>query len=407
MNSFFVATELELNDARTFGTFNFDAFGDTFVGAVDLLTCEGSGMTTYDETPDPEVNSGRWDNGELTWDFPAESVLSQVFWTPEDATGTGDFSQDTNWEPQLVPTNTVVTFFDRDGSATVRFSGTQESARTVVERGEVTFSEGHHNVVADDAQPGVVVGNATMDVATLILSSHLLTSASGAIGYGVDTIGNVNVSGSGTDWLMSGPLTVGDRGSGTLILDQEGRVTCSEFVLGKTAASSAIVQMSEGSSLETGMLSVGVAAESSIVVDESSLTSALGVIGLEGMGSVTVSGNGGKWLVNEGLTIGQGSEGLLEVSDGAEVIVASGDVGVGEFAMGTLTVRPGGSFNVGGGDLYVGGAAQKPVSSCLGPVLKDLVHQPFRCLANSSYRAEGIRASILMVALLSARKRLP
>ncbi len=152
-------------------------------------------------------------------------------------------------------------------------------------------------------------GNGTL----IIADGGAVTSNSGHVGAFAGGSGNVIVSGKDSTWTVAGELRVGDQGTGN--------VTSGKLTIGEGARI-----------IENG---VEVPSKAGGVV-----SSSFGDIGTfaGGQGEVTVAGAGSRWTVGGALRIGDEGTGTLTIKEGGQVTSLSGLVGSRPGSSGTVLV---------------------------------------------------------------------
>ncbi len=182
-----------------------------------------------------------------------------------------------------------------------------------------------------------------------VTSGGSVGNAIGCIGYYSGSVGVATVSGSGSKWTNRGPLYVGRYGVGTLNVTSGGSVGnayngyngyigCYGGSVGMaTVCGTGSIWMNSGP-LYVGNYGVGTLS----VTSGGSVGNNYGYIGYNSgsYGLVTVSGSGSKWTNNGYLYIGNSGTGTLTIADGGTVSVA-----------GTISVGTAGTLNLTGGSL--------------------------------------------------------
>ena len=274
--------------------------------------------------------------------------------------------------------------FNSTGDLYVGFAGTGGSSQTASE-GVLSVTSGTvHNVNGVLAAGTDSTGTATITgassswintgrltvggsgVGTLTVSAGGdVTSVDSVIGQATSAAGSsVTVTGTGSTWISTGTLFVGNFGASQLDILSGGAVTSVAAVIGRHSTSTATVSGS-GSSWNTGALSVGGdisdpgAANGTLTVSAGgSVTSTGARLGLNSgnTGTVTVSGAGSVWNTGGSgtvLSVGYNGTGILTVSDGAALVTDRLIAGHNANSNGTVTVTSGASFT-NTGYLYVG-----------------------------------------------------
>lgn len=202
----------------------------------------------------------------------------------------------------------------------------------------------------------------TGTAAVSIEDGALVTSPAGYLGLQAGSDGMVTITGNGSAWNMTEGLTIGNFGSGTMMIDSGGAV--SNSFGGNIAAE----EDSEGTVIVSGVgsawnldthLGVGVNGSGQMTIDAGAeVTSGTTTIGIFGpsSGTVTISGAGTQFLVDEYIILGgQTGSGALLIEDGAQVINGTWArlTGSGQAVGSVLVTGAGSSWSI-GGDLTMG-----------------------------------------------------
>lgn len=191
-------------------------------------------------------------------------------------------------------------------------------------------------------------------------SASLAVTAGGLVDLSGDAIlgqdatgtGTATIRGDGSRLAVSGMLTVGLAGNGTLAVSEGGQVESANARIGAAAGSSGTVTLSGLGSrwVVTDHLDLGSGALS--MTSSATLSTGSATIGaLAGeTASASLSGSGTEWTNNGTLAVGSAGTGNLTVTSGASV--QSGSVAVGDGSSGSGAVRVEGS----GSQLSVSGA---------------------------------------------------
>jgi T5SS/PEP-CTERM-associated repeat protein len=171
----------------------------------------------------------------------------------------------------------------------------------------------------------------------------------GHIGRERFSTGTVTVTGAGSKWTNTdeqhigyfdaGALSVGDRGAGTLLVEDGAEVTNTTAYLGRSAAGTATVSGAGSEWASSGALYIGHSSTGTLTIKAggqvSNTTAHLGlnVFSLNGeitgisRGAVTVTGAGSKWTNSSNLYVGYRGAGTLLVEDGGQVSNVSASLG--------------------------------------------------------------------------------
>ncbi len=194
----------------------------------------------------------------------------------------------------------------------------------------------------------------------LIGAGGVVSSGSGFIGRQLGGVGNVSVSGAGAQWTAGPGLNVGNFGTGTLNIANGGHVTSTtNTYLGVAAGSSGTLTISGvGSQLNTaGFMRVGQTGQGTLQITGGAVvTNGLAYVGYDttGVGVATVSGAGSQWNNSAELSVGTTGKGQLTISNGGAVSSTLGTLGGGASATGTVTVDGAGSSWTNSSTLTVG-----------------------------------------------------
>ena len=201
------------------------------------------------------------------------------------------------------------------------------------------------------------IGNA--GTGTLQLSqAGTVESEDGKIGVSAGSIGTVAVTDPGSKWTLSGNLTVGSGGRGALTISNGGQVSNGNAVIGELlgpAPSSASVTGLGSRWVNSGKLTVGQNGTGSLLISAGAVvTNVDSVLGDKAgsSGSVTVAGLGSSWQNSGILSIGGDGAAGLTVDAGT---VTAGGAAIGSnFAPVQVTVTNHGALSV-LGDVSIGG----------------------------------------------------
>ncbi|MBN1853128.1 MAG: hypothetical protein JW829_10410 [Pirellulales bacterium] len=176
------------------------------------------------------------------------------------------------------------------------------------------------------------VGNIADGTLTIDGDSDLLTRQ-GEIGDKAGVTGEVNVDGTGSTWTSSRRISVGGHGSGTLAITNGGAVSSCDSLISIFGESTGEVTVDDSGSTWTnnGLFIVGFEGNGLVNItnggvvksDTGTAKCIIGSIGYQrnSTGEVNVIGNGSKWVHKGILDVGTDGSGLLNITDGGEVIV--------------------------------------------------------------------------------------
>jgi len=218
-------------------------------------------------------------------------------------------------------------------------------------------------VPGTESSPWNVGGDLTVgDVGTgtlLVENGGIVSNIYGYIGKNSGSTGSVTVSGAGSQWNNSDNLYVGVSGTGTLLVENGGIVSSRNGIIGSVSGSTCSVTVRGAGSQwnNSGTLYVGGFGTGTLLVENSGIVSSRdGIIGSESgsTGSVTVRGAGSQWNNSGGLSVGIFGTGTLLVENGGIVSSDSGSIGYHNGSTGSVTVSGAGSQWNNSGNLTVG-----------------------------------------------------
>ncbi|WP_218244947.1 autotransporter domain-containing protein [Pseudomonas sp. 09C 129] len=200
-----------------------------------------------------------------------------------------------------------------------------------------------------------------------ILDGGSVVSKNGVIGVSEGSKGAVKVSGQGSSWTNLDPqdaskpvsLLIGSSGTGTLLIEDGGRVSNYRAFVGYNAQGSGAVTVTGQGSLwnNSSDLLVGGQGKARLDIrDGGTVTSFTGVLGSDvgSRGDASVSGPGSTWTNRISLYVGSQGEGVLDIENGGKVTSAGGDVAREATGKGTVRVSGPGSALENEGSLLVG-----------------------------------------------------
>jgi len=208
--------------------------------------------------------------------------------------------------------------------------------------------------------------SATVETGGLLSLNHL------TLGEEAVASGTLIVQDSGSTLSVTGALVVGDEGSGTLRLLDGQSITPTSVAVAQNLGSNGILELQNGSTIQTGIFDVGKRGTGSLTAGSGSqIQASFLFVGSEssGDGTMTLSGADTLATVTSVLVVGSSGDGTLNVNTGAEVTTngfvigsaASGDgavtVGIGSHisAQGTTVGSSGtGALTLSLGDLTTG-----------------------------------------------------
>ena len=218
-------------------------------------------------------------------------------------------------------------------------------------------------VPGTESSPWNVGGDLTVgDVGTgtlLVENGGIVSNIYGYIGKNSGSTGSVTVSGAGSQWNNSDNLYVGVSGTGTLLVENGGIVSSKNGIIGSESGSTSSVTVRGAGSQwnNSGYLYVGGFGTGTLLVENGGIVSNInGHIGFQsgGNGSVTVSGAGSQWNNSGNLYVGLFGTGTLLVENGGIVSNPHGYIGNDSGGTGSVTVSGAGSKWINSGNLRVG-----------------------------------------------------
>jgi T5SS/PEP-CTERM-associated repeat protein/autotransporter-associated beta strand protein len=141
------------------------------------------------------------------------------------------------------------------------------------------------------------------------------------VGYWSSGVGNVTVS-NGT-WTNSGTLTIGDEGTGNLIINS-GTVSNTDSFLGLYPSGVGNVTVSNGTWTNSASLTIGQEGTGSLTISNGNVSNTDGTVGSLVGSTGTVDVSGGSWTNTGTLIIGSAGNGTLNLTGNGTVSVGSG-----------------------------------------------------------------------------------
>ncbi len=232
----------------------------------------------------------------------------------------------------------------------------------------------------------LTVGYGGFGVLLIDSGGRLSVNDSARIAYSAGSAGAATVTGTGSQWSVSGTLALGHAGAGVLTISDHGAVSSvSTAYIGSLAGSSGTLLIDGGGTLSngtayiansagsigavtvsgsgstwsnSGLLYVGASGDGALTVaDGASLANTTGSVAryAGATGAIAVTGRGSVWASSAALIVGQEGAGTLSVTDGGLVSnTGGGYLGHTTGAVGEATVTGAGSAWNTGGNLYVG-----------------------------------------------------
>lgn len=255
----------------------------------------------------------------------------------------GSWHTAANWDPQGIPGDSDTTIFDLAGEYTVdasepplaRLSPSSFAIDRMVisSTATVNFNNLNLNLVFDSPDSSSLQVN---ERGTANLNSGAATYSHAIIG-GLEPddpdnppTARLQVFNSGTTLTGSGRLTIGHLGVGDLFVANGGHLTSAEARLGGDQPGSATVG-GDGSRWQTGDIAVGYGVSGTLTIENGgrvdSNTAVIGFGDSTQTSAVKVDfdapspGQVSLWAVEENLTIGQSGAGLVDVGHGGQLVV--------------------------------------------------------------------------------------
>ncbi len=197
-----------------------------------------------------------------------------------------------------------------------------------------------------------------------------VTSHQGFLGYNGAGNGTATVSGSGTTWTITSYLFVGYFGTARLDITAGGKVGPASSTTGSASAFIGHLGGSHGDVYVSGIgstwqvwndLSIGEQGTGTLSIsNQGTVSNAYGTIGnyASGTGTVTINGAGSTWTNANDLNVGKSGTGTLTVQEGGAVSSASGYLGYTATGEGSVTIDGDGSSWQNSGNLHVGAAGK-------------------------------------------------
>jgi fibronectin-binding autotransporter adhesin len=205
-----------------------------------------------------------------------------------------------------------------------------------------------------------MVGRSTAGMLAIAGGGTLAKSGSAYLGYNGGAQGTATVTGANSLFSVSGNLTIGYLGSGSLTIDDGGRVTnmAGNIALGGGVTSTVLVKGANSLWDNSGNLTIGGSQAFGFLTIENggrvNSTSASIAQSFFSEGTVTVTGAGSLWNNSGALVIGDGEKGTLTIENGGRVNSASATLGNKLYSSGSTTVTGTSSVWANNGRLIIG-----------------------------------------------------
>jgi len=185
-----------------------------------------------------------------------------------------------------------------------------------------------------------------------------VSNNNGVLGQSAGAIGNATVTGAGTTWTSSFSFFAGYNGTGTLKVQDGGKVSNGNGHLGLNAGGvgNATVTGVDSTWSNSGTLDVGLSGTGTLTVEDGGkVSNTAGTIGNASgsTGHATVTGAGSTWT-NVDFYVGNRGTGTLTVQDGGKVSNTFGSISYIAGSTGNATVTGAGSTWTNSGFLEIG-----------------------------------------------------
>ncbi len=210
----------------------------------------------------------------------------------------------------------------------------------------------------------IIIGDYSTGNGTLLVQSQgTVESGDATLGNQAGAIGTATVTGLDSLWTVDGDLTVGNSGQGTLTLSNSAQITTTgDAILGSQSGSTGTATITDaGTQWQiNGELKVGDKGNGTMSVENGGLVSLAGNLAIAdggGTSTLTLDGNGSRLIASgTSVTIGGQGDGTLIVQNAADAIFSGAGVSLGEKAGGTGTLTVQGSNTImSAGSLTIGG----------------------------------------------------
>jgi T5SS/PEP-CTERM-associated repeat protein len=244
--------------------------------------------------------------------------------------------------------------------------------------GSVTVSG--DDTLLDDGG-GLTVGAA--GAGTIAINQGSVEVSAGAITLGQSAKASGTLTLASSSLNLSGTLLVGDAGSGSLSVGNDGTLQAQNIALGEATNGSGTLSVGgDGAGVQSSTLTIGAGGSGTMEVSEQGSldTTGAAVLGTQALPSVQQQAavNGAaQWTVGSGLTVGKASSAALAITSGGQVFAGSVVLGDQTGAAGTVTVSGTVSSASGtvvsslffGGELVVGNAGTATLDVSQGGVV--------------------------------------
>ena len=222
-----------------------------------------------------------------------------------------------------------VTFIggDTGGSGTLTLSGAGTTLTNELNTG------------VDQSDAGLNVGVSGTGVLT-IEDGAVLSNPSAYIKIGQygGSRGTATVTGAGSMLSAGGLLRIGDSGTGTLTVENNGAVSVGQVQVGDYASSSGTLNIDSGATLTTTTSTIDTGPQEAAGGGTINVTAGEFDIGVQGGATGDVDVNDGTLTVAGALTVGDSGNGRLTIENDGTVSSALGNVGIGTDNNGSVVV---------------------------------------------------------------------
>jgi T5SS/PEP-CTERM-associated repeat protein len=252
--------------------------------------------------------------------------------------------------------------------------------------GTMNVGTGAFVVTGSGSEPALIIGNHGTGTLSIVDAAQLNVpgfNSRAVLGNQATGVGTATVSGAGSIWINGNELWVGSAGTGTLIIQDGGRLRCtsgagSDNIIGVLpGAHGAVTVTGPGSTWTYGnALVIGNGGEGTLTIANGGTVvnnvSASTQVGPSGSGTATITGPGSTWTSTGFFVVGSTGTGMVEVLDGAAVACGSALIrGLNAGSGRVLVTGSGSAWTVSSGSLIIGqpenGFSTGPTSLTVGP----------------------------------------
>jgi T5SS/PEP-CTERM-associated repeat protein len=208
----------------------------------------------------------------------------------------------------------------------------------------------------------LTVGDSGMGEITITGGGEVRNTHS-IVGSFSGSVGEISVSGSGSEWFNGGQVFIGNLGVGTLNINDGGHVSNAGGFIGNNTGSNGTVNVADPNSqwINSGSLYVGSLGQGTLNITGGGLVQSADAALAEfsnGSGAVAVSGANSQWINSGALEVGRSGEGTLNITGGGQVRNGTGYIGTNNGGTGTANVDGANSQWINSSTLYVGQSGQ-------------------------------------------------